>query len=171
MPRYVRVYRCPDCNHKWKTESHLGFLEPDCPSCGFHPDPVPQRVCMPAIVGTKSKAVDFAQQVAEEDFGLTNMRDNAKEGETAFIPPTMPNMPPAPPANIVAPNNSVANAGGFMWGGGGAKQAQPAQVPVKQVLANASATSRASDAERGLRMLHRQRPVLNAHSLGRFNRR
>jgi hypothetical protein len=169
MPRYIRVYRCPDCGHKWRTESKLGFLEPDCPQCGFHPDPLPVRMGMPAIIGTKAKAVDEAYRVASEDYGLTNLRDNSKEGETAFIPPVMPAQPPA---NIVLPGNAVQQAGGFMWGHGGSGKVAP-QIPVANVLASAKAAARLNDAQDANPMtkLHQARPTLTAHSLGRFNRR
>jgi hypothetical protein len=165
MPRYIRVYRCPDCGHKWKTESKLGFLEPDCPQCGFHPDPLPDRVTMPAIIGTHAKAIDEAWKVASEDFGLTDMRDNTQEGETAF------KMPPAPPSNIIQPNNSVARAGGFMWGNAG--NGTVPQIPVANVLQQAQAASKMSDVEGSnpMRKLHQARPTMTAHSLGNFNRR
>lgn len=162
MPRFIRVFRCPDCNHKWKAESKLGFPEPDCPQCGFHPDPLPDRVCAPAIVGTRSKAVDQAWSIAQEDFGLTNMRDNTKEGETSII------MPPAPPANTIAPNNRVQQSGGFMWGGipDAPKGKAPSQATAKGAAALANAEGR-----NAMKLLHEARPVLNAHSLGRYNER
>lgn len=163
MPRYVRKFKCPDCRHVWRAESHFSWPEPDCPNCGFHPDPIVERVCAPAIVGTRSKAVDQAWSIAQEDFGLTNMRDNTKEGETAII------MPPAPPANIIQPNNRVQHSGGFMWGG-----VPPATVPAKApTQAQASVASAIANAEgrNPMTLLHEAKPTLNAHSLGRYTGR
>lgn len=38
-------------------------------------------------IGTsKGKSVDIAQKIIEEDFSVTNMRDNNKPGEVAFMP-------------------------------------------------------------------------------------
>lgn len=164
MPRYIRVYRCPDCGHKWKTESKLGFLEPDCPQCGFHPDPLPDRVAAPYIIGTKAKAVDQAYDIVSQDYGLTNLRDGAREGDTAVI------LPPTPPQNIIAPNNVVQQAGGFIWGNAGTGKVD---VPVAKVLAQAQSAARLNDAQgvNPMQKLHAARPKLTAHSLGNFNRR
>jgi hypothetical protein len=166
MPRYVRVYRCPDCGHKWKTESTLGFLEPCCPNCGFEPDPLPERISAPAIIGTRAKAVDLAYNIAAEDFGLTNLNDSTREGDIAFKAPA------APPANIIGPQNAVAAAGGMMWGGGGKGRGktQPAPVPSMNTVRSAAALQNA-EGTNPMRILHRSKPTLNAHSLGRFNRR
>ena len=164
MPRYVRVYRCPDCGHKWKTESKFGFAEPDCPQCGFHPDPLPERIAAPAIIGTKAKAVDEAYKIAEQDYGFTNMNDGMREGDIAF------KAPPTPPQNIIGPGNRVQNAGGFMWGAGGPSKTVQAPVPNAAAVKGAAQLAEVED-RNPMRMLHRQRPVLNRHSLGRFDRR
>ena len=37
-----------------------------------------------------SKAADTMYKIAEEDYGLTNMKDNLREGETAAIIPNLP---------------------------------------------------------------------------------
>lgn len=165
MPRYIRVYRCPDCGWKWKCESKLGFVEPDCPQCGFHPDPLPDRVAAPAIIGTKARAVDQAYDIVSSDYGLTNLRDGAREGDTAVI------LPPTPPQNIIAPNNVVQQAGGFMWGN--ASNGQVPQIPVASVLAQAKTVAKLNDAQgvNPMQRLHAARPKLTAHSLGNFNRR
>jgi hypothetical protein len=164
MPRYVRVYRCPECGHKWRTESVLGFAEPDCPQCGFHPDPLPERVAAPAIIGNKARAIDEAYKVASEDYGYTDLNDGAREGDIAY-------KEPAPPSNIIGPQNAVQASGGFMWGGagGGAKTAQ-APVPSRGAQAGAARLAEA-EGRNPMRLLHQQRPVLNQHSLGRFDRR
>jgi hypothetical protein len=167
---WLRVYQCPDCYHKWKCESVFGEPEPDCPACGFHPDPVPDRVCAPAIIGTKSKAVDEAYKIASEDYGLTNLCDNAHEGESAFIAPTMP---AAPIQNIIGPNNRVAAAGGMMWG------ATPVNAPARavpnreaiMVEARAAAAHQKATDSNPMTRLHRAKPVLNTHSVGNFNKR
>jgi hypothetical protein len=41
---------------------------------------------LPAIGTTKGKSIDLAQKIAEEDYGMTNMRDNQRPGDTAFLP-------------------------------------------------------------------------------------
>jgi hypothetical protein len=43
-----------------------------------------------AINGAKAKAVDYAYRMAEEDFGLTNMKDNLREGDVAAMAPSRP---------------------------------------------------------------------------------
>jgi hypothetical protein len=164
MARYIRVYRCPDCGHKWRSESKFGFHEPDCPSCGFHPDPLPERIAAPAIIGTKAKAVDLAYNIASEDYGLTDLNDNAREGDIAFKPPA------APPQNIIMPGNRVQNSGGFMWGGAQTGQVVQAPLPPAAAIKGAAAIANA-EGRNPLRMLHQARPTLNQYSLGRFDRR
>jgi hypothetical protein len=42
----------------------------------------------PNIIGNKAKAIDIAQKIAEEDFGLTDMRDNTRPGDVIAKPPS-----------------------------------------------------------------------------------
>lgn len=81
----VRTYAC-DCGHQW-TEYHSSSDDayPDCPICAAsEPKWVPQPL---RITGDKSRAIDYAQQVAEEDYGLSNMKDNTRAGEAAAMGP------------------------------------------------------------------------------------
>jgi len=50
-----------------------------------------------AIGTVKSKAVDLTQSIIEQDFGLSNLKDNVREGEAYFQPP-----PPKQTAEIEA---------------------------------------------------------------------
>ena len=79
----VRTYGC-ECGHEWTVFHHSSDESyPDCPRCSA-PEPAwrPQAI---AIKGNKARAIDLAQTIAEEDYGLTNMRDNTREGETAAM--------------------------------------------------------------------------------------
>src|SRR5215472_13487785 len=119
MARWLTVFRCPDCGHKWRLERTDRSYQPDCPACGYIPDPIPDRIAAPAIVGTKSRAVDEAYKVVSEDYGLTNLKDNAREGESSVIMPTMgKEMQEVVQAMSSVPqSNVVQQKGGFMWGG------------------------------------------------------
>lgn len=77
----VRTYGC-ECGNEWTVFHHSSDEPyPDCPRCS-QPEPAwrPQSI---TITGNKSRAIDLAQKMAEEDYGLTDMRDNTREGETA----------------------------------------------------------------------------------------
>lgn len=85
-----RRYQC-DCGHVFEMR-HKSADEPmpDCPKCveagqaAVGMTWVPPR---PAIGTTKGKAIDLAQQIAEEDYGLTDFNDNQRAGDIAFKPP------------------------------------------------------------------------------------
>src|ERR1700687_1403501 len=119
--RVERKYRCLDCSHKWRVIITLqeggvagALQDPACPKCFNIPAIVPDRVASPSITGTRSRAVDEAWRIAQEDYGLTNMRDNAQEGETAFITP-----PAQKPEHMTRPE--------VLWGG--AAPTGPMQMP------------------------------------------
>lgn len=82
----TRRYLCDDCSWEW-TMFHVKHDEPfpECPNCEkADPANIPG---MFSITGTKAKAVDYMQKMAEEDYGLTNLRDNTREGDIAAIAP------------------------------------------------------------------------------------
>lgn len=83
----VRRYACDDCEQEFEF-SHHGRDEapPDCPYCkAAEARNIPASF---AINSNKAKAVDMAYQIAEEDYGMTNMRDNSREGDQAFVGPS-----------------------------------------------------------------------------------
>lgn len=82
----TRRYACDQCEHEW-TFLHLKRDEPypDCPRC--EAQAAASLPTMFAINTVKSKAVDFAQKMAEEDYGLTDMNDNMREGDVAAKAP------------------------------------------------------------------------------------
>lgn len=82
----TRRYLCDDCEHEW-TYFHQQREEPypDCPNCArAAPASIPTSF---SITGTKSKAIDYTYKMAEESYGMTNMRDNSREGDVAAIAP------------------------------------------------------------------------------------
>jgi len=79
------TYLCEDCNHQF-----IGWREsdgpyPNCPACGVEGGFAPMS---PSIIGVKAKAIDIAQKIAEENFGLTDMNDNQKIGDVAAKAPS-----------------------------------------------------------------------------------
>lgn len=80
-----RTYECGDCGHRfnhvvWEADAP----HPDCPKCEVIASYVPP---LPGMLTTKSAAIDMAQKIAEEDFGLTNIRDNQRAGDVAAMGP------------------------------------------------------------------------------------
>ena len=79
-------YQCTECKYEWRVvHESSDDPVPDCPQCLEAATYMPP---MPGLLTSKSAAIDFAQKVAEEDFGLTNMRDNQREGDVAAMGPT-----------------------------------------------------------------------------------
>src|SRR6516162_5916553 len=87
MPRNMiyRTYQCIDCNYIFEIECESSSTEdPPCPECDKVLDWVPG---MFSIKTERSRAVDYTQKVIEEDYGLTDLKDNNREGDVAFKPP------------------------------------------------------------------------------------
>lgn len=82
----VRTYECDDCEQQFSF-SHHGQDEtlPECPFCAAAAKRIPNSF---NITGIKAKAIDIAQQIMEEDYGMTDANDNLREGDTAFKGPS-----------------------------------------------------------------------------------
>ena len=127
--------------------------EPSCPTCSHQQAAAPDRIAAPSIVTTKGRAVDIAYDIVSTDYGLTNLRDGAREGDTAVI------LPPAPkPGTVDRPQ--------LMWGGAAPNPSSlGAQLGGTQaILAGARGAAAAANVEgrNPLRMLHQHRPRLQA---------
>jgi hypothetical protein len=80
------TYHCDECDLTFKSFREVDGPLPDCPICV--PDNTPFEAKAPAIIGNKAKAIDMAQKIAEEDFGLTDMRDNNRPGDVIVKSPS-----------------------------------------------------------------------------------
>lgn len=82
----TRTYVCDDCQYEF-SQFHMNRDEPapECPACYAATHSIPGRF---NITSARSKAVDLTQKIAEEDFGLTNIRDNSRAGDIAALPPS-----------------------------------------------------------------------------------
>lgn len=81
-----RTYQCPNCDKIFAVECESDAPDPVCPNpdCDKVLEWRPQGF---AIGGSNAaKAVDHTQKIMEEDYGLTNFRDNTRPGDTAIIP-------------------------------------------------------------------------------------
>jgi len=82
----TRTYLCDDCGYEFK-KFHMDRNEPapDCEMCAQVTHSIPGRF---NITGVKAKAIDMVQKMVEEDYGMTNMRDNGREGDIAAMGPS-----------------------------------------------------------------------------------
>lgn len=148
----IRTYQCLDCDTVFEANINSGNdPDPPCPNC----DKVLQWVPARLNIGTvKSKAIDLTQKIIEQDYGLTNLNDNNKEGDIAYkyeppaptaereqleravreyvaqtttpVPVPAPNLPPQAKAGAVDMN---------FWGGGPTPTAVAAQpIPARAAL-------------------------------------
>lgn len=81
----TRTYFCEDCQYRFSVHHHSADDPvPPCPVCTAEVHAAPGGF---AITTNKSRAVDMAQQIAEEDYGMTDMNDNLREGDVAAKAP------------------------------------------------------------------------------------
>ncbi len=115
----VRTYRCPDCGGTFR---HYHFKRDDpppevCELCHGYMGEEPQpELSAPAISSghpkTVREAVDSVYRQAEQFGGVTNMKDNLREGEVAAMPGSLGKGNPV---------QQVMQDSGFNpWGGGAA---------------------------------------------------
>ncbi len=89
MARFEVLLRCT-CGHKYKRIlKSLDQPDPPCPKCKKAAAP-PRGIDLtsgkaPAAVGmsVNVKAMDETANIVMQDYGMTDMRDNVREGETA----------------------------------------------------------------------------------------
>jgi len=76
-----RTFACSDCQIQWTEWQAREDPNPDCPKCTLA---AAAKIGIPGVLTNKSRAVDFTQQMAEQDYGLTNFNDNQQIGDIAF---------------------------------------------------------------------------------------
>ena len=79
-------YHCDVCDLTFQGFREIDGPLPDCPICV--PDLTPFEAKAPAILTNRAKAIDIAQKVAEESFGLTDMKDNNRPGDVIVKSPS-----------------------------------------------------------------------------------
>lgn len=92
------TYGCDACGHRFKhKQATMSEPVPACPACLAPPvDDSAERDARiagmiemgkpPGMKSARARAVEHTQKIMEEDYGYTNFRDNAREGENAVIP-------------------------------------------------------------------------------------
>lgn len=81
----IRTYKCNDCSKLFEVVLESGNDgDPPCPFCD---QVLAWQPGMFSIKTNKSRALDLTQQIVEEDYGLTDMRDNLREGDVAAKTP------------------------------------------------------------------------------------
>jgi DNA-directed RNA polymerase subunit RPC12/RpoP len=81
----IRTYECMECSALFEVTLDSGNDgDPPCPNC----DKVLEwRPTSFNISSNKGKAVDIAQEIIEQDYGMTNFKDGSREGDVAAITP------------------------------------------------------------------------------------
>ena len=101
MTRFEVKIRCTVCNHRYKrilaadSEQALDYVpNPPCPKCSAAEHVRGMDVGggkAPAVTGALSvRAADTTAAIVMQDYGMTDLRDNVREGESAA-----PKLPPA----------------------------------------------------------------------------
>jgi hypothetical protein len=136
VTRFQITIRCTICDHRYKRtmeapdESALEELpDPPCPQC----KKVAERRVFdyqsgkaPGVIGAPvTKAIDYAMEGIAQDYGMTDIRDNVKEGESAA--------PKLPPRQQVMADNFFARPKGRR----GAQMGGLFSMPTRAVMAAA----------------------------------
>lgn len=79
----MREYECGDCGTRFeKLHMHADEPAPECPGCqALAARNVPSAFTIGG--STKSQAIDMTYKMIEQDHGMTNLKDNLREGDTA----------------------------------------------------------------------------------------
>lgn len=155
--------KCGKCKRLYKNWIDKSAPEDEVPPCTYcHPPPPIAAVTRMNIGTNKGKAIDYVQKYAEQQFGMTDMRDNLREGDIAAkltpaqskIADEMKLMQKAvnDPLSLTTTQREMART---FWGGTG--QGSAFSLPnANQLLAGAKAGARAANAEglNPLTMLH-----------------
>lgn len=100
-------YRCRDCGTVFEhRKEHSGDADPECPACAAGVHRLPPRV---NIKSDRSRAVDTMFKIAQEDYGMTDMKDNLREGDIAAPTPK-----PLPAAQQKLIDGMSANSAGLL---------------------------------------------------------
>ena len=81
-----KTFACSDCDSIFEVFCESSDPDPDCPTCSKVLQWTPSKVSIGG--STEGKAVKIAQDIMENDYGLTNFKDNNKPGDVGYIDPT-----------------------------------------------------------------------------------
>ena len=81
-----RTYECDECNRQFPAFQALeDETVPGCPFC--HPSTVEVTGFPSVVKGHASRAGDYVWEMAQKDYGMSDMKDHQRAGEdAAFIP-------------------------------------------------------------------------------------
>jgi hypothetical protein len=145
-----RTWACDDCGKEFTILCESSEGPPDCPGCS---EVLEWRPGGFNITGTKSKAVNIAQDILENDFGLSNFKDNQREGDVAAMTPVhteaqrsaeirqLSEVVQQTTGQALSPEQS--NMAKQFWGGGSMAQT----LPAASLIAGARASTQAANAE------------------------
>lgn len=80
----IREYRCPDCGEVFE-HFHASYDDPPLETHALCKARLEKLPSVFRTRGTALKAANAMYRIAEEDMGVTNMKDNLREGEVAAI--------------------------------------------------------------------------------------
>lgn len=148
MSTYRISLRCTDCAHKWKrTVTDPNEPDPPCPNCAKVTQNIGLDVAAgkaPSIGGNMSvKAMDATLEAVAEDYGFTDLRTDARDGETMT-----PKLPPKQQEAADAMFNPLLRQKSM---GGGRRVAMP---KVQNIASNAWAGNYAAPQHDPVAALH-----------------
>lgn len=134
---FVVKYNCTGCGHKWTVKQPKSGMMDPCPECAIKQ--TAKGVDWEAAAGTPytprtnaGKAVDYMWKTVQDQYGLTDMKDNMREGDIA-----------AKVSNPVS--QQIEKQGGFFTGG-----TQGQAIAGRQSAMDMAAAARAERKSQGI---------------------
>jgi len=76
----IRTYACPECNHYIEVALASDEWDRPPPACSVCEARMHQEWKAPGTLGNATRAMNLAQKIAEEDYGVTNYKSDGREG-------------------------------------------------------------------------------------------
>lgn len=148
----IRTYRCDDCGDTFEVTCESADGDPPCPFCERVLHWQPERF---AIGTNRGRALDLTQDIVEQDYKLTNLKDNLREGDVAAMTPPPSREERDLQARITEENRQLMNdaslgkmspqAKEFFSGAGGVRQVNVAAAALADAKSNRAENARAMD--------------------------
>ncbi len=157
-PMIRRTYSCTNCDQVFTFECNANDGDPVCPNpdCDKVLDWRPQKLTIGGSIEGKAAAETY--RTLETDYGLSNFKDNAKQGESGIVKHTETKVE-TEKVNQVMSEIMQQTAGAeqsrkAFWGDNAGPATNMSSVTGQQMIAMAKAMNRGSDAVDPIAALH-----------------
>jgi hypothetical protein len=155
-----RTYSCPNCDRQFTYECNSDDPDPPCPNsdCDKVLEWRPQSFAIGGSV--EGKAAAYTYKALEEDYGLSNFKDNAKPGESGIVARHETKVEAEKVErefrDMAAQTNNFKEAQKQFWGDNSGASPQMNNVTGQQMIQMAKAMNAADPRPDPISLLHSQ---------------